>query len=130
MYLDCSRVFTIDVSGQRSPENFTNSGYVSTETTSKSIQQNDGLPTYEEAIGISQTTIVPSPVGQSNDLNQFTEVNERSHGRHRHGRRHRHRNGNNQRNNDGVEEEGQRRHRRRGFRRGRHSKAKRDQSEQ
>lgn len=125
--LECSRVFTIDVSGQRSPDNFTNSGYVSTESTSKSIQRNDGLPTYEEATGLSPSD--STPVGQVNDANQFTEVNERPLGRHRNRRRHRHHNCTNQRN-DGGEEGGQRRHRRRGFRRGRHSnRTKRDQSE-
>lgn len=125
-------MFTIDVSGQRAPEHFTNSGYVSTESTSKSVPRNDGLPSYEEAIGLgpSQPSSVTPAVGQVNATNQCDEVNERSHGRHRHRRRNRHNHGARQ-NDAGAEEDGgHRRHRRRGFRRGRHSnRTKRDQTD-
>lgn len=91
-------VYTIDVHGS-SPSNFTNAGFVSTEGATKTGQHNDGLPTYEEAIGgVKNPNAIPitpsAPAGPPPPTVQSSVevVNEESaNGASSSGRRHRHR---------------------------------------
>lgn len=121
-----SSVYTIDVHNA-TPVNFTNPGYVSTEGTVKSAT-NDGLPTYEEAIGGVKPSAPPAPSSTPSTAPPSTidVVTEDSNGsssrgrRHRHRRHHRHHHhtdGQNENSEPSVPEEEQRRHHgRRGLR--------------
>lgn len=65
-----SSVFTID-GNSAIQTNFTNSAYVSTEGTAKTSTSNDGLPSYEEAIGVT----VKGPIA-SQSIPTIEVVNE------------------------------------------------------
>lgn len=122
-------MYTIDVNSS-TPSNFTNAGYVSTEG-AKANQNNDGLPTYEEAISGVKSPIppplpsAPSPTTQPTVevINEETPNGTSSRGRrHRH-RRHRHHDSDrhNENSQPDAQPEEHRRHRhRRGFRLKRH----------
>lgn len=82
-------MYTIDVNRSAS-SNFTNPGYVSTEGGVKGQSNNDGLPTYEEAI--SGVKMPATPVTPAVILPTVDVVNEdNSNGAASRGRRHRHR---------------------------------------
>lgn len=93
-----SSVYTIDVN--HSPSNYTNAGYIPTESGNKPSQQlNDGLPTYEEAIsGVKSSSSTPAATSNDNETcipientNGMTSIDEPSSSRpgRRHHRRHR-----------------------------------------
>lgn len=122
----------------RMPANYINGGYSITETGRKTSLPNDGLPSYEEAIGkTAPRASAPQPPtsiatinestspsnGSASDVPGTTEPTEngrpRRHRHHRHHRRHR----NHQREDEeNVEQrpDERPRHRRRGFRLRRH----------
>lgn len=132
-----SSVYTIDIGDGQMPSNYLNAGYSITETGNKSSQPNDGLPSYEEAVGkpgSSAPAVPPVPAaaasaGSIPPVVAASEISETGRGhRHRRHRRHRHQrddvdNSEHQPNDD------RRRHRRRGFRLRRHlAKMGRNQS--
>lgn len=83
-------MYTIDVN-HSAPSNFTNPGYVSTEGGVKGQTNNDGLPTYEEAISGVKVPVTP-PVAPAANVPTVDVVNEdNSNGASSRGRRHRHR---------------------------------------
>lgn len=90
-----SSVYTIDVNGGM-PANFTNPAYVSTEASAKN--PSDGLPTYEEAIGVvkcapiapAQPTIAVVNEEERDDGDGGQLGNSRRHRRRRHHRHHSH----------------------------------------
>lgn len=113
-------MYTIDVN-HSVPSNFINAGYVPTEGAAK-YQTNDGLPTYEEAIGSIKNPTVPIapvlPQPTVDVVNGESQNVSSSRGRrHRH-RRNRHQHSERQNENsqpDAMEENRRQRHRR-GFR--------------
>lgn len=116
-----SSAYTIEINGSQQQgviPNFTNQGYIMTETTNKSTQSNDGLPSYEEAIGINK---LPTPVPSTADIQPAEEVVVRDENtRDRRHRRHRHRNQQPETDDPQQPQNGRRRRRRRGFRLRRH----------
>lgn len=78
------------------PANFSNPAYVSTEGSGSKNPTNDGLPSYEEAIGAVKTPVTPASEARStievlneDDSTRDGDVNI-THGGRRHRRRHRH----------------------------------------
>lgn len=115
--------------------NFSNPAYVSTEGSAKN-PSNDGLPSYEEAIGVVKKPIAPNvPVSQSRStievINEDALARDEGDGsggnsgsgggggrRHRHRRRHHHRNHNSHNENsepNATDNEPRRHRHRRGF---------------
>lgn len=129
-------MYTIDIGDGQMPSNYLNAGYSISETGSKSSQPNDGLPSYEEAVGkTAPSTVTATATTNSNgSINQPTvatsEISEtgRGHRGHRRHRRHRHHREDAD-NNEQQPSEDRRRNRRRGFRLRRHlAKMGRNQS--
>lgn len=131
-------MYTIDIGDGQMPSNYLNAGYSITETGSKSSQPNDGLPSYEEAVGKTAPSVVVAPVpaassnGSIQPAVEASEIGETGRGhRHRRNRRHRHRDEADNTVHEHQPHEDRRRHRRRGFRLRHHlSKMGRNQSDQ
>lgn len=130
-------MYTIDIGDGQMPSNYLNAGYSITETGSKSSQPNDGLPSYDEAVGKTAPSVVTAPVppatsnGTIQPASEASEVGATGRGhRHRRNRRHRH----HRDEADSTEQQphdDRRRHRRRGFRLRHHlGKMGRNQSDQ
>lgn len=111
------------------PANFSNPAYVSTEGTTTKNPTNDGLPSYEEAIGVVKTPTVPAAQSTIEVVNEDASTRDDGGGdgsgsgggrRHHRRRRHHHRHNQNSHNsepNATDNEQTSRRHRhRRGFR--------------
>lgn len=127
-----SSVYTIDIGDGQMPSNYLNTGYSVAETGRKTSQPNDGLPSYEEAVGKTAPRAVVSPVAPPPSAPTATtsaqsvqpavsasEISEtgRGHWHRRHHRRHRH----HRDDTDSSEpHEDRRRNRRRGFKLRRH----------
>lgn len=133
-------VYTIDIGDGQMPSNYLNAGYSISETGSKPSHPNDGLPSYEEAVGktvpLAVAPLAPAatssaPTQPTHPTVEASEVNETGRGhRHRRHRRHRHHNEEIE-NDDQQPHDDRRRHRRRGFRLRRHlAKMGRNQSNQ
>lgn len=136
-----SSVYTIDVN-TAPPAEFSNPGYVPTEGSTAKSPSNDGLPSYEEAIGGVKTPIAPASRveivnedgtttrdgnGSGGSSDNVTTGGRRHRRRHRH---HRHRHGAHNENSEPSATDGEpRRHRHRRGLRQHLAKIKRRQAE-
>lgn len=128
-------MYTIDIGDGQMPSNYLNAGYSITETGSKSSQPNDGLPSYEEAVGKTAPSapVAPITAATSNgSIQPAVEASETGRGhRNRRNRRHRHHNRDEADHTEQQPHDDRRRHRRRGFRLRHHlGKMGRNQSDQ
>lgn len=131
-------MYTIDIGDGQMPSNYLNAGYSIAETGRKTSQPNDGLPSYEEAVGKTApcavvAAAVPAATTSASIQPEVdaSVISETDHGRrHRRHRRHRHQRHEGD-NTENHPHDDRRRHRRRGFRLRHHlAKMSRKQSNQ
>lgn len=125
-------VYTIDIGDGQMPSNYLNAGYSISETGSKTSHPNDGLPSYEEAVGkvAPRVVVPPVPAAPINPVaapppppttTTASEISETDRGhRHRRHRRHRHHRDRDEVDSSESHPDDRRRSRRRGFRLRRH----------